>query len=99
VERTPLGDIALSWGPSCNAADTEYEIYEGQLGNFPSHDPVRCGTGGATFATTYATPGDRYYLVVPAGGGVEGSLGRDSSGAERPASPVACLPRAIASCP
>lgn len=100
IDRTQFGDLALSWGASCAAGDVDYEIYEGVLGNFSSHMPRTCTTGGATALTIAAGAGDAYYLVVPRNIGNEGSYGKNSGGAERPASLAACVPRDIApSCP
>ena len=43
--RVSEPDLALAWGASCWSADRDYAIYEGQLGDFASHTPVRCTTG------------------------------------------------------
>jgi uncharacterized repeat protein (TIGR01451 family) len=90
--------LSLSWGASCLAGDIEYEIYEGNLGDFSTHEPVTCNTGGTTFLHPIPV-GRKYYLVVPANLSYEGSYGVDSSLDERPLGPSACLPRAVASCP
>ena len=41
-------DVTLSWGASCTATDTDYEVYEGTLGTWYSHEPRSCTTAGAT---------------------------------------------------
>ena len=88
--------LALSWGPSCAAADDDYAVYSGTLGDFASHLPVPggCTTLGATSASLPVPAGDAYFLVVPTRAGVQGSYGRDGTGAERPIGAAACLPQA-----
>ena len=93
------GMIVLDWGVSCNAADTDYEVYEGTLGIFTSHGGIVCGTGGLTTSTFAAPPGDAYYLVVPGSGTSHGSYGVDGLGGQRPVSPSACSPQSILTCP
>ena len=80
--------VTLTWGASCSSADTDYEVYEGVLGNWYSHVPVAglCSTAGALSATFDASAGDRYYIVVPTDGATEGSYGVDGASAERPVS-------------
>ena len=53
VNKSAAGSINLAWSPSCSSADTDYEVYEGVLGNFNSHIPVPglCTTAGVTTAT------------------------------------------------
>jgi len=99
VERQPGGDLTLSWGASCVANDGDYAIYQGTLGDFASHAPMLCSTGGATTSTVTPAAGSTYYLVVPRNGSREGSYGIDSSSTERPASASACLVQSIAACP
>jgi hypothetical protein len=92
--------VTLAWGPSCRAGDGDYAVYEGTLGNFISHVPLTCTTGGALSFSFVPGGGNRYYLVVPHNADNEGSYGTDSAGQEREASKVACLPQAIApQCP
>ena len=86
----PGGDITLSWGPSCVTGDTDFEIYEGTLGSFPSHQFRFCTTGGLPTRTFTPSPGSTYYLVVPHNGLVEGSYGRGSDNLERPRGAPAC---------
>ncbi len=97
------GDLDLSWGTSCAVTDDDYAVYEGVLGDFPSHVPVanpNCTTGGATMATITPGGGDHYYLVVPTGGSglCEGSYGFDSDGAPRPQSLSACATQSVSEC-
>jgi uncharacterized repeat protein (TIGR01451 family) len=91
--------LVLFWGPSCLPSDGDYEIYEGVLGSFDSHQSVACSThGDLTFS--HALPAtSTYYLVVPANFRFEGSYGLSSAGAERPVGVTTCLPRAIGTCP
>ncbi len=93
------GDISLSWGPCCMAADNDYEVYEGHLETFYSHDQRFCSTAGATNITFTPQPGNTYYLVVPRNSLHEGSYGQASSGSERPQGTSACLPEQVATCP
>jgi hypothetical protein len=100
---SPTATITLTWAPSCSATDTDYEIYEGEIGAWYSHISAACGTicstGGATSATFAAAAGDHYYLVVPRDNIVEGSYGSDSDGLERPASTAPCVGQSLGSCP
>jgi hypothetical protein len=100
--RLELGDaseIRLSWSPSCIASEVDYEIYEGVLGDFSSHVPAVCSTGGRTSMTLTPLNGDRYYLTVPTNGADEGSHGKTSSGSERQRGPSVCLSQTVAACP
>jgi len=106
------GDLTLTWGPSCLTSDTDYEIYEGDLGTFTtqffySHRAKAglCSTGGALAATfpDPAAASSFYYLAVPRNALREGSYGLSrpagACGAERPPGAVQCLPQEIAVCP
>ncbi len=95
------GDITLSWDDSCVVTDTDFEIYEGLLGDFTTHVARSCSTLSATSFTLTPSGGNRYYLVVPRNATNEGSYGTDSNGVERPQAIGigACLPQAIAACP
>jgi hypothetical protein len=97
VERAGGGNLTLRWSGSCVETDTDYEVYEGQLGDFTSHAPRLCTTAGAT--TTILTPsaGSSYYLVVPRNSVYEGSYGQDSAG-ERPQGLSSCQPQVAAPC-
>jgi hypothetical protein len=91
-------DITLSWAPSCSVYDTDYEVYEGDLGAFRSHVPRLCTTSGSTSAALTPGSGSKYYLIVPRNSVWEGSYGRSSSGLERSQSPAACTVQAIGPC-
>jgi len=93
------GAIDVFWSPSCVATDVDYAVYEGQLGNFPSHLPRVCSTSGATSATIVPDAGSAYYLVVPHNGAAEGSYGTASGLIERPPSPAPCFAQALGTCP
>lgn len=93
------GNVTLSWGPSCQATDTDYAIYEGTLGAFYSHASRFCSTGGAAAMMFTPAAGDTYYLVVALNGTAEGSYGKNSASVERPQGQNACLPQQIGSCP
>jgi len=92
-------NIIFRWGPSCRAADERYAVYEGTLGNFTSHVPLSTCTVFATSISRTPGAGDRYYLVVPSEGTVEGSYGVDSNGTERASSASACHPQSVEVCP
>jgi hypothetical protein len=79
MDHAAGGAVLLNWTASCNATDSDYEIYEGLLGDFTSHAPRHCSTGGATTRELMPSAGDTYYLIVPRSADVEGSYGRDSS--------------------
>ena len=92
------GQLGLSWGASCQPGDVDYGIYEGALGDFASHGSRSCSTGGATSTMLDPSPGDRYYLVVPADGIEEGSYGMNSAGIQRSQAQSACAPQNVAAC-
>jgi hypothetical protein len=105
VSGTPLrmqivfgNALRLTWSRSCYFADTDFAVYRGQIGNFTSHEPVTCSSGGQTSLIFGPPPEDSYFLVVPTNPNREGSYGRDSTGAERPQASDACLPPGIQSC-
>jgi hypothetical protein len=99
VAKAGGGAIALSWGASCQGRDDDYEVYEGGIGDFTSHAPAACSTGGQTSASFVPSAEDSYYLVVPRRGAYEGSYGRASDGTERPASAQACREQLVSACP
>ena len=92
-------DLTLTWGVSCVNTDDDFAVYEGSLGNFTSHVPVVCSTGGNSGITLAPTDGNSYYLVVPRGPTHEGSYGRDSNGNERSQGDSACVFQMVADCP
>lgn len=97
--RTAGGDVALTWQGSCLASDTDFEVYEGALGDFSTQEAVTCTTAGATTYTFTPASGDRYFLVVPRNATREGSYGTNTAGVERPTSLAACLLQEIGECP
>jgi len=100
LSKTADGRVTLSWGASCVATDTDFAVYQGPLGNFQSHVPVQCSTGGLTSVTFTPATGSAYYLVVPNDSHYEGRYGATSSGAPIPAGPTRCYPAAAtAGCP
>jgi hypothetical protein len=92
-------DLTLAWGASCMAADNDYEIYEGTIGDYTSHSKKLCTTGGSLAATLTTDVGSHYYLVVPRNVSFEGSYGKNSSGVERPQGLTTCSARMISGCP
>ena len=98
VQTAPGGGLTLSWGVSCATDDSDYAIYEGVLGDFESHVPIACTTGGLLTATIAPRVGSAYYLVVPRNAFREGSYGRSSDGMERPEGVDTCAPFEIGSC-
>jgi hypothetical protein len=90
--------VQLTWGPSCLASDVDYEVYEGQLGNFASHTPYTCSTDGMTQTTFAPDDGDTYYLIVPTSTTSEGSHGKATGNVERSQGPDPCLRRVIGEC-
>jgi hypothetical protein len=96
-------ELLFGWDASCWTPDDDYAIYEGDLGDFTSHWPELCGTGGSTQANLPSPSGSAYYLVVPKSSIAlyEGSYGKNSAGDERPPSTAACEGRAqeIVLCP
>jgi hypothetical protein len=89
-------DLLLTWEPACPASD--YAIYEGTIGDFTSHAPRICSTGGATSWTLSPPSGSVYYIIVPLNESAEGSYGITSSGTERPAGFPACRPQQLGGC-
>ena len=99
VEPDGLGGLILGWDASCDVTDIDYAVYEGELGNFESHRPVLCSTGGATTATFTPSAFSTYYLVAPLNGTREGSHGRNSYGVERHTGTGTCRDQALSVCP
>jgi hypothetical protein len=94
----PSGEVTLSWDLSTVPTD-DYEIYEGTVGDFASHQPLFCSTGGLTSLTIAPAPTSTYYLAVARNGYREGSYGWRGDGSERPQSGAACLHQEIGVCP
>lgn len=91
-------NLLLGWGPSCSTNDTDYEIYEGQVGSYYSHGLKLCSTGGAAGAIVFPASGNTYYLVVPANATAEGSYGLTGNGVERPQGVAACKAQQAGAC-
>ena len=98
LDRAAGDQITLSWDASCVGTDTDYAIYGGTLGVFPSHTLLSCSTGGATTTLLLPLDGSRYYLIVPRNDTQEGSYGLTSGGAERSTAGAACLPQQVGAC-
>jgi hypothetical protein len=93
-------DLTLLWDESCLGSDLDFAVYHGAIGDsFDLHEPVACGTGGATSLTIAMPETSRYYLVVPRNRAFEGSYGLRSAGIERFPGPAACLPQLVNDCP
>jgi hypothetical protein len=92
------GDLELSWSASCISSDTDFAVYEGTLGDFTSHAPGPCSTGGSTTAVLQPGPGSTYYLVVPHNTIWEGSHGYRGDGTERPRGASVCFSQAAGVC-
>jgi len=99
VTHAAGGDVRLSWGPSCLAGDSDFEIYAGDMSDFTRYSPKFCSTAGAATLTFTPAPGSEFYLVVPRNAGREGSYGVNSNNVERPAGNSACLPQSVTACP
>ena len=106
VPGTPLtitknangSDLDLAWDVVCGEG-TDYEIYEGVLGEPTSKIPLQCSTGGTTSTTITSSPSHCFFLVVATVSEAEGSYGRASDGTERTPDAGACLPQRIGACP
>jgi hypothetical protein len=94
------GDLQLDWDVSCAGLGPDYSIHEGLLGVWYSHAAVRCTSAGMLQATLTPADGSRYYLIAPVRDGFTGSLGKSSTGSERPDGDPSCTDsRALAPCP
>jgi len=93
--------ISLSWDPSCSPDDSDYAVYEGELGDFATHVPIDqefCTTNGLTQTTFTPQPDSRYYLVVPQTAVGEGSYGATSGGTPRSVGFINCAPQLMDIC-
>jgi len=99
IAKAPGGELILMWDVSCNGADGDYAVYQGEIGHWGTHEPVQCGTEGMTEVTIWPEPSSSYFIVVPHNGTFEGSYGIDSFDAERPQGPVACMTQHVNDCP
>jgi len=91
-------EVVLEWGPSCAAADQDYAVYLGTIGDFASHWARRCSTRGLTTTTFRTNEEAAYFLVVPLSGNREGSYGTDSEDDERPPGYSICHPQLVGEC-
>ncbi|MDX1387549.1 MAG: CRTAC1 family protein [Acidobacteriota bacterium] len=98
VAKEGDGTLSLNWGPSCLGTDDDYAVYAGDLDAMGTHEPLACTTTGNSSHIVDPVPGDRYYLVVPTNGVVEGSYGRAGDGDERLQGTSACMPQSIGAC-
>lgn len=99
VKKATGTQLRLDWGASCNSVDSDYEVYEGQVGSFASHVPKLCTTGGLRSATITPGSANRYYLVVSRTVDREGSYGVNGAGVQRAISASACVPQDVRRCP
>jgi len=97
--RREAGNLVFEWGaPAAACQPADHALYAGDLGALGTagygHDRVLTCAAGATSLTVPemhpAIGAADYYLVVSDNAVQEGSYGRDSDGAERPASTSAC---------
>jgi len=88
-------DLDMSWDSSCLRDVDDYSVQEGILGDWTSHTPHTCTTGGATRITLTPEEGSWYYIAVPLNPDAEGSYGNDSTGTQRPASTTHCRPKVV----
>ena len=93
-------NLALTWTASCVFTDTDYEVYEGNIGDWTSHTSKLCSTGGSTSASFAAPGGSAYYLIVPSDAAREGSYGWNHQFVERPQGLASCHAQVIGgNCP
>ena len=91
--------LELDWGASCSPQDSDFVVYEGTIGDFTTHVPVQCSTGGLQGLFFVPSSGSSYYLVGPRNSTSEGSLGTATGGVERPVSVSSCMTRLALPCP
>ncbi len=96
LAKRPDGSIGLTWDPSCSATDADFAVYEGELGEFTSHEASLCTTGGFTSIVHTPGDGDRYFLIVAHNGALEGAYGINTDGERIGARGATCLPRGTA---
>jgi len=99
VSQAAGGNLTLAWGAACAGPAIDFEIYEGTIGSYYSHEALFCTTNSQTSATFTPSAGSRYYLVVPRTAQREGSYGQDSQGFERPAGDGSCAIQQVLACP
>jgi hypothetical protein len=81
------------------AGDLDYAVYRGTLGDFISHVPRRCSTGGFTSASMRTIDDAVYFIVVPLSASREGSYGVDGNGTPRPQGSSPCRQQSVGKCP
>lgn len=93
VEHGPGSLLNLLWQGSCSSLAQDYAIYEGAIGEWTSHTAIDCHDDlGDRSEVVDASPGNRYYLIVPLSGDMEGSYGKISGGSERSRGTSVCAP-------
>jgi parallel beta-helix repeat protein len=100
LDRLSADQVRVRWPRSgCCGAD-DYGIHVGVLGSWYSHDAVDCFDDGNDLEEVVSNlpDDDVYLLVVPYGGGDEGSYGMDSSALERPPGSSVCAPQQVLGC-
>ena len=99
--RVPGGSsqFRMMWDVGCGPNDEDYAIYQGTVGEFTSHVPLTCTTGGSDVVVLTPAAGNLYYLVVPLTLNREGSYGFDGNDDPRPASLAPCVSQAVEICP
>jgi hypothetical protein len=90
--------INMHWGASCSILDDDYSVYQGVIGDYGSHLPLICSTGGLTTAVVPTAGVSVYYLVAPRNPNFTGSLGGSSLAFERPIGAGACVPQLLGAC-
>jgi hypothetical protein len=93
------GRIDVFYTPSCNASN--HTIYYGNLADVSTYgySGAACWRGASgTASFVPAGAGGKFFVIVGNTGAIEGSYGRDGSGAERPedvATPGCDMPRSL----
>lgn len=83
--------LHFEWDLSCIGTDSDYALYMGTIGDFGSHTPRNCSTGGSTTLSYWIGTTNNYFLIVPHNGTREGSYGEDSAGLSRGPGPDTCF--------
>ena len=84
VAKDGLGGLALSWTPACDA--TDHAVVLAPLGEPTAWSAIACGLGPDGAAALTPAAGSWAFVVTGRNSTVDGSLGRDSAGTERPES-------------
>ncbi len=99
VSRLPGDLLELRWPGSCLGSSEDFAVHAGTLGDYASHQPLVCTTGGSTSWQIEAGAANRYFLIVSRSLDAEGSYGLASDGQERAAASSPCLPQQVTACP